>query len=38
MDGSTSAQNRRDWSDMFNDPDNIKLVKNSTKINQSIVK
>lgn len=26
MDGSTSAQNRKDWTDLFNDEENVKLV------------
>lgn len=26
MDGSTSAQNRKDWTEMFNDETNQKLV------------
>ena len=26
MDGSTSAQNRREWAEMFNDPENSRYV------------
>lgn len=26
MDGSTSAQNRKEWTAMFNDEENVKLV------------
>ena len=26
MDGSTSAQNRKEWADVFNDPENSKCV------------
>jgi len=26
MDGSTSAQNRKEWAEMFNDPENLKCV------------
>jgi len=26
MDGSTSAQNRKEWAEMFNDPENSKYA------------
>ena len=28
MDGSTSAQNRKEWAEMFNDPENLKYIVN----------